>query len=59
MVYDYYQVMADDHRRVLDRVWVAGYKRAEAEEERRWITGSRYPLFKNHENLTDRRRSQL
>lgn len=54
VVYDLYHVVADYHRRVLDRVRVAAHKRAETEEERRCIKGSRYLLFKNDENLTYR-----
>lgn len=59
VIYDLYHVVADYHRRVLDRVRVAAYKAAETEEERRWIKGSRYLLFKNDENLTDRQRPHL
>lgn len=59
VIYDLYHVVADYHRRVLDRVRVAAYKRAASEEERRWLKGSRYLLFKNAENLTDRQRPRL
>lgn len=54
-----YHVVSDYHRRVLDKVRVAAYKQAETEEERRWIKGSRYLLFKNEENLTEKQRPRL
>lgn len=59
VVYDLYHVVANYHRQVLDRVRIAAYKRAESEDERRWIKGSRYLLYKNDENLTDRQRPRL
>lgn len=34
-------------------------ERADSEEERRWIKGSRYLLYKNEENLTDGQRPRL
>lgn len=59
VIYDLYHVVSDYHRRVLDKVRVAAYKKAETEEERRWIKGSRYLLFKNEENLTEKQRPRL
>lgn len=59
VAFDLYHVVSDYHRRVLDRMRVAAYKQAESEEERRWIKGSRYLLFKNQQKLTDRQRPRL
>jgi len=59
VVYDLYHVVANYHRRVLDKIRIAAYRQAESEEERRWIKGSRYLLYKNEENLTDGQRPRL
>jgi len=59
VIYDLYHVVADYHRRVLDKVRVAAYRQANTEEERRWIKGSRYLLFKNEHRLTDHQRPRL
>lgn len=59
VVYDLYHVVANYHHRVLDKVRIAAYKRAESEEERRWIKGSRYLLYTNEQNLTDGQRPRL
>lgn len=59
VVYDLYHVVANYHRRVLDKVRIAAYRQAESEEERRWIKGSRYLLYKNDENWTEGQRPRL
>lgn len=59
VVYDLYHVVANYHQKVLDKVRIAAYRQAESEEERRWIKGSRYLLYKNDENLTEKQRPKL
>lgn len=59
IIYDLYHVVANYHTKVLDKVRIAAYKKAATEDERRWIKGSRYLLYKNDENLTDKQRPKL
>lgn len=59
IVYDLFHVIANYHTKVLDKVRIAAYKKAATEDERRWIKGSRYLLYKNDENLTDKQRPKL
>lgn len=59
VVYDLYHVVANYHLKVLDKVRIAAYRQAETEEERKWIKGSRYLLYKNDENLTEKQRPKL
>lgn len=60
IVYDLFHVVANYNREVLDVVRKAAYRKATAgSEERRFIKGSRFLLYKNEENLADGERRDL
>ena len=58
VVFDLFHVVQAYHREVLDEVRKAAYRKAE-DEERRFIKGSRFLLYKNEENLSDKERPLL
>lgn len=59
MIYDLFHVVLNFNREVLDPVRTAAYRKAGNTDDRRFIKGSRFLLYKNEENLTDAQRPQL
>jgi transposase len=59
IIYDLFHVVATYSREVLDPVRTAAYRQAADSEERRFIKGSRFVLYKNEENLTPAQRPRL
>jgi transposase len=59
IVFDLFHVVASYHRDVLDVVRKAAYRKSKDEEERRYIKGSRFLLYKNEKNLTEEQRPEL
>jgi transposase len=59
LIFDLFHVVAGYHRDVLDEVRKAAYRKTRDEQERRYIKGSRFLLYKNEKNLTEKQRPQL
>lgn len=59
IVYDLFHVVAAYHREVLDEVRKAAYRKTRDPEERRFIKGSRFLLFKRLEALSETQRPRL
>jgi transposase len=59
IVFDLFHVVAGYHREVLDKVRIAAYRKTKDDQERRYIKGSRFLLYKNEKNLTDKQRPEL
>lgn len=59
IVYDLFHVVAAYHREVLDEVRKAAYRKADDDDERRFIKGGRFLLYKNRKALSDAQKPQL
>lgn len=59
IVYDLFHIVANYNREVLDPVRKAAYRQVRDGEERRFIKGSRFLLYKNQEQLTIEERPRL
>jgi transposase len=59
IVFDLFHVVASYLRDVVDEVRIAAYRKTEDEQERKYIKGSRFLLYKNEENLTSEERPRL
>lgn len=58
IVFDFFHVVAAYHRDVLDDVRKSAYRKAD-KQDRKFIKGSRFILYKNEENLTEKQRPKL
>jgi transposase len=59
IVYDLFHVVAAYHREVLDEVRKAAYRKSRDQQERRFIKGSRFLLFKKLDAVSQTQRPQL
>ena len=59
IVYDFFHVVAKYNREVLDAVRREAYRKADDPQERKFIKGSRFLLYKNDESLTRKQRPHL
>lgn len=59
IVYDLFHVVAAYHREVLDQVRKTAYRKCHDQDERRFIKGSRFLLFKRLDTLSEAQRPQL
>jgi transposase len=59
IVYDLFHVVAAYHRQVLDEVRIRAYRTVTSSDERRFIKGSRFLLYRNAENLQPEQKPRL
>jgi transposase len=59
IVFDLFHVVAAYHREVLDEVRKAAYRKAVDEEQRQFIKGSRFLLYRNASSLKEEQRPKL
>jgi transposase len=59
IVYDLFHVVAAYHREVLDEVRKAAYRKASGDDERRFIKGGRFLLYKKLDTLTEAQKPRL